>query len=180
MARIRIGELLVSGGHIDTMQLDSALAHQRQWGGRIGQAIVQLGFLSEERMLQAVGSQLGAPFVVIGERVVPPSVAALLPKKLIRARRAFPLEKLSEHRRGPLVVAFADPADLIAMDEISFVTGLEVRPVLAAEWDIEQVISRHLGDGQGVVATVGNGRPRSIDLPEDTSPLSEAKKGFFH
>jgi type IV pilus assembly protein PilB len=180
MARIRIGELLVSGGHIDTMQLDSALAHQRQWGGRIGQAIVQLGFLSEERMLQMVGSQLGAPFMVIGERVVPPAVVALIPKKLIRARRAFPLEKLAEHRRGPLVVAFADPADLIAMDEISFVTGLEVRPVLAAEWDMEQLITRHLGDGQGVVATAGNGRPRSIDLPEDTSPLSEAKKGFFH
>jgi type IV pilus assembly protein PilB len=180
MARIRLGELLLNGGHIDSMQLDSALAHQRQWGGRIGQAIVQLGFLTEERMLQAVGRQLGVPFVVIGDRTVPPSVVALMPRKLIRTRRAFPLEKLAENRRGPLVVAFADPADLIAMDEISFVTGLEVRAVLAAEWDIDQVITRHLGDAPGAGLADGNGRPREIELPPDTSPLSGAKKGFFH
>lgn len=176
MARTRIGQLLVTGGQLDAMQLDSALAHQRQWGGRIGQAIVRLGFLTEERLLQAVGTQLGAPFVVIGQRTVPPAVVALVPRKLIRARRALPLEKLSEHRRGPLVVAFADPADLPAVDEISFVTGLDVRPVLAAEWDIEQAIARHLGDLERPVAAAS--RPRSIDLPPDTSPLS--KKGFFH
>jgi type IV pilus assembly protein PilB len=179
MARTRIGELLVSGGQIDPHQLDSALAHQRQWGGRIGQALVRLGFLTEERVLEVVGAQLGAPFVVIGQRVVPPAVVALVPRKTIRARRAFPLEKLNEHRRGPLVVAFADPADLPGVDEIAFATGLAVKPVLAAEWDIEQAISRHLGDGQGVVAP-GAGRPRSIDLPPDTSPLSDAKKGIFH
>lgn len=174
MARTRIGELLVSGGEIDSAQLDSALAHQRQWGGRIGQAMVRLGFLSEERLLVAVGAQLGAPFVVIGQRVVPPQVLSLVPKKLMLARRAFPLEKLAEHRRGPLVVAFADPADLPAVDELAFATGLEVKAVLAAEWDIEQALARHLGEAPGA------GRPRSIDLPPDTSPLSGAKKGFFH
>lgn len=178
MARVRIGELLVNEGQIDTMQLDSALAHQRQWGGRIGQAIVRLGFLTEERLLEAVGSQLGAPFVVIGSRSIPAAVVALIPSKLIRARRALPLEKLTEHRRGPLVVAFADPADLPAVDEIAFVTGLAVKAVLAAEWDIEQAIARHLGDGPGRRA--GEERPRAVDLPEDTSPLSGIKKGVFH
>ncbi len=177
MARTRIGELLVNGGQIDADQLDSALAHQRQWGGRLGQAIVRLGFLTEERLLQAVGSQLGAPFVVIGQRAVAPAVVALVPRKIIRARRAFPLEKRTDHRRGPLVVAFADPADLTAVDEIAFATGLEVKAVLAAEWDIEQAIARHLGNGQPA-ARAGE-RPRSIDLPPDTSPLSAAKKGLL-
>jgi len=180
MARIRIGELLVTGGQIDSLQLDSALAHQRQWGGRIGQAIVRLGFITEERLLEAVGTQLGAPFVIIGGRVVPAAVVALVPAKIIRARRVFPLEKLAEHRRGPLVVAFADPADLGAVDEIAFATGLAVKSVLAAEWDIEQAIVRHLGNGQP-----GSGpsqdRPRdAVDLPPDTSPLAGSpKKGFF-
>lgn len=180
MARPRIGELLVSGGEIDPSQLDSALAHQRQWGGRIGQAIVRLGFLSEDRLLAVVGRQLGAPFVVIGQRVVPTAVVALVPKKLIRVRRVFPLEKLTEHRRGPIVVAFADPADLPAVDEIAFATGLDVRPVLAAEWDIDQAIARHLGDAQGSAGAGGAGRERAIDLPPDTSPLSAAKKGIFN
>src|SRR5512138_908001 len=178
MARTRIGELLLNGGKIDTLQLDSALAHQRQWGGRLGQAMVRLGFVTEATLLEAVGAQLGAPFIVIGQRVVPPAVVALLPRKLIRARRAFPLEKRNDHRRGPLVVAFADPADLPAVDELAFVTGLEIKPFLAAEWDIEQAIARHLGDAQ--TATPTPARPRSIDLPPDTSPLSAAKKGIFH
>ena len=179
MARTRIGELLVAGGQIDSMQLDSALAHQRQWGGRLGQAIVRLGFLSEERLLQAVGQQLGAPFIVIGERVVSPAVVALLPRKLILSRRVFPLEKLREQRRGPLVVAFADPADLAVADEISFATGLDVSPVLAAEWDLDQIIARHLGEAGGG-APSPDLRSRAIDLPPDTSPLSGSKKGFFH
>lgn len=178
MARPRIGELLVSGGQIDAAQLDSALAHQRQWGGRIGQALVRLGFLTEERLLDAVGRQLGAPFVVIGERMVPPAVVGLVPRKLIRARRVFPLEKLAEHRRGPLVVAFADPADLTAADEIAFVTGLAVKAVLAAEWDIERAISRHLGDGGERPGDAA--RPRAVDLPPDTSPLSAAKKAGWN
>jgi len=178
MARTRIGELLVSGGQIDSTQLDSALSHQRRWGGRLGQAIVRLGFLSEERVLQVVGAQLGAPFVVIGQRVVPPSVIALVPRKIIRARHAFPLEKLTEHRRGPLVVAFADPADLMAADEIAFATGLAVKAVLAAEWDIEQAITRHLGEAS--TGERGGARPRSIELPPDTSPLSAFKKGLPH
>lgn len=179
MARVRIGEMLVTGGQIDSMQLSSALAHQRQWGGRIGQAMVRLGFLSEEQILSAVGSQIGTPFVVIGQRTIPRSVVALVPTKLIRARRAIPLEKVEENRRWTLVVAFADPADLPAVDEIAFATGLNVRPVLAAEWDIDQAISRHLGD---VSANARPGeRPGAIDLPEDTSPLAGIpKKGFFH
>jgi type IV pilus assembly protein PilB len=180
MARVRIGELLVNAGHIDGMQLDSALAHQRRWGGRIGRAIIELGFLKEETLLRAVGSQLGAPFVVVGERIVPPAVVALVPRKLIRSRRAFPLEKLTEQRRGPLVVAFADPADLVAVDEIAFATGLEVRPVLAAEWDLDQAIARHLGDAPAG-RSPGAERLRGVDLPPDTSPLGpSSKKGMFH
>jgi len=179
MARIRIGELLVSGGQIDTMQLDSALAHQRQWGGRLGQAIVRLGFLSEEQLLEAVGSQLGAPFVVIGQRAIPPAVVQLVPARIIRARRLIPIEKLTENRRGPLVVAFADPADLNAVDEIAFVTGLAVRPVLAAEWDLEQAIARHLGSPSSTDRMASGDRNRALELPPDTSPLAGRKKGFF-
>jgi type IV pilus assembly protein PilB len=170
--------MLLSGGEIDAVQLSSALAHQRQWGGRLGQAIVSLGFLSEETVLAAVGSQIGTPFVVIGQREVPPSIVALIPRKVILSRRVFPLERVTENRRTQLVVAFPDPGDLKAIDEIAFATGLTVKPVLAAEWDIERAISRHLG-----VVAVGDrpARPTAVDLPEDTSPLAGlGRKGFFH
>jgi type IV pilus assembly protein PilB len=164
--------MLVQQGRLDGAQLESALAHQRRWGGRLGRAIVHLGFMREDALLQAVGQQLGVPFVEIGARFVPQHVLQLVPQKLIRGRRVLPLARLSEGKRGPLVVALADPANLVALDEIAFATGMQVKPVLASEADLEQAISR-LVDG---VAPTGpshfTSRADAIDLPEDTSPLT--------
>jgi len=173
MARVRIGELMVRQGRIDEMQLQSALAHQRRWGGRIGRAIIGLGFVSEPTFLEALSEQLGAPFIVVGDRTVPRSVLSLVPEKLIRSRRVLPLAKLNESRRGPLVVALSDPGDLAVLDEIGFVTGLEVRPALAAEADLDQAIRRLLGDERGVTRRA----LQAIDLPEDTSPLAGVTPG---
>ena len=177
MARVRIGEMLVQQGRIDGSQLESALAHQRKWGGRLGRAIVHLGFMREDALLQAVGQQLGVPFVEIGDRFVPRHVLSLVPEKLIRGRRVLPLARLSETKRGPLVVALADPANLVALDEIAFATGMQVKPVLAAEEDIERAILR-LYEGRALPPS-GSGfhaRKDAIELPDDTSPLTLLRK----
>jgi type IV pilus assembly protein PilB len=145
MARVPIGEMLVKQGRIDAMQLQSALAHQRQWGGRLGRALVALGFVSERVLLQAVGEQLGIPFVEIGSRPVEPRVVHLVPEKLIRSRRVVPLELVAGSRRGPLLVALSEPDNLATLDEIAFATGMSVKPVLAAEADVDAAIARLLG-----------------------------------
>lgn len=165
--RKRIGELLVEVGALDSFQLESALAHQRRWGGRLGRAIVHLGFLREDQVLSALGDQLGVSYVSLWDKVVPRDVISLLPEKVIRGRRVLPLARLREHRRGPLLVALVDPSDLSVIDELSFATGLEIRPVLASEAELDHAIENHLGAG-----TRQTGLPRAVDLPEDTSPLS--------
>lgn len=172
MAKVRIGEMLVRRGDIDLVQLQSALAHQRRWGGRLGRAIVHLGFMQERAVLETVSEQLGVPFVEIGDRRIPYHVVSLLPEKLIRTRKVLPLEVLATERRGPLLVALADPADLRVIDEIAFVTGMIVNPVLAAEPDIDHAIARHLGGPVVRRETGFAAREDAIDLPEDTSPLS--------
>jgi type IV pilus assembly protein PilB len=172
MARVRIGEMLVQQGRIDAYQLESALAHQRRWGGRLGRAIVHLGFMAESAVLEAVSAQLGVPFVHVGDRHVAPQVLAMVPQKLIRTRKVLPLARLAESRRGPLVVALADPADLHALDEVAFATGLDVKPVLAAEDDLDDAIARLL-DGATARRASGHGARRdAIELPEDTNPLT--------
>jgi type IV pilus assembly protein PilB len=168
MARVKIGEMLVRQGRLDEDQLRSALAHQRRWGGRLGRAIVSLGFLPEPTFLEALSEQLGARFVTIGRRPVAPEVLRLVPEKLIRSRHVLPLERLQESRRGPLVVAVSDPGDLGVVDEISFATGLDVRLVLAGDADLTMAIDRLLGGAER------SERYEAIDLPEDTSPLSGA------
>ena len=157
MRRAPIGELLVAQGRIDALQLQSALAHQRQWGGRLGRALVALGFVTEAVLLQAVAQQLGIPFVEIGARPIPPRVVQLLPERFIRSRKVVPLELLSASKRGPLLVALCEPDNLATIDEIAFATGMTVKPVLAAEADLERAIARLLGEapgrGQGVDRT---------------------------
>ncbi len=172
---MRLGEMLIQRGCIDAVQLQSALAHQRRWGGRIGRSIVHLGFMQESALLRNVGEQMGVPFVEIGELEVPRDVLALLPERLVRRRKVIPLER-GNSRRGPLVVAVPDPSDLAALDEIAFATGMAVKPVLAAEADLERAIARLL-DGIELRPRVPGfaSREDAIELPEDTSPLSSLK-----
>ena len=181
MGRLRIGEMLVQLGRIDADQLRVALAHQRQWGGRLGGAIVRLGFLGEPALLDAVGQQLGVPFVEIGDREIAPKVLALVPRKLAEARRVLPLELIAEGRRGALVVALGDPSDLRIIDELAFVTGLSVRPVLAGEEDLDRALERHLGIAPRTRPPSGfAGRKDAIELGPDTSPLAGARRGRLH
>lgn len=172
MARVRIGEMLMRQGRIDELQLQSALAHQSRWGGRLGRAVVHLGFLDEATFLEVLSEQLGTTFITIGDRPVAPAVLALVPLRLVRTRKVLPLARLTEGRRGPLVVALADPGDLGVLDEIGFASGLEVRPVLATEADLDQAIARLYGP-----RLPGSSRLEALDLPEDTNPLTAARRG---
>ena len=174
MARVRIGEMLVQRGLIDAAQLQSALAHQRRWGGRIGRSIVQLGFMQEQALLRNVGEQMGVPFLEIGDREIPPAILALVPERLVRTRRALPIERILTDKRGPLVVALADPWNLEILDELAFATGMAIQPVLAAEGDLDRAIARLL-DGVIRGEPGFHAREDAIDLPEDSSPLREVR-----
>ena len=180
MARTRIGEMLVQLGRLDPGQLQEALTHQARWGGRLGGAIVRLGYLGEPAVLDAVGQQLGVPFVEIGDREIPPKVLALVPRKLAQARRVLPLELDHEGRRPTLVVAVGDPSDLAVLDELAFVTGLRVRPVLASELDLDRALERYLGIAPPPRAHGGFGsRTDAIDLGPRRPRRSGGGDGWF-
>jgi hypothetical protein len=154
-SRTLIGQLLVQAGHIDVWQLQSALAHQRVWGGRIGDALVRLGFVSEPALLTELARQMGVPYVEIGERAIDPAVIRLVPEKVIRMRKLLPIAYASRPRRGLLVVATATPQDLEAVDEVAFASGKVVTPALASDGDVERAIERHLGRHPGAARAAG-------------------------
>jgi type IV pilus assembly protein PilB len=142
--RVLIGERLKQQGHIDSWQLQSAIAHQRNWGGRLGEALVGLGFVPEKVVLAEVARQLEVPFIEIRDRRVPASTVDLVPEKLIRSRRVFPLAVSVRARRGPVVLATAEPQNLAVLDEVRFATGMAVQPVLVSERDLDRLIANHL------------------------------------
>jgi type IV pilus assembly protein PilB len=154
MNRVPIGQILVERGSIDGRQLRAGLDWQRRRGGRLGGALVHLGMVDEAAVIAALGLQLGIP-------VIDREVLRLVPESVIQSRRVLPVELLTETRRGPLVVATSDPLDMAALDEVAFVSGKLVRPVLVSNAQIDIAIARFLGLG----------RPDALDLPPE--PLEE-------
>ncbi len=157
MNRVPLGQILVEGGAISARQLRAGLDWQKRWGGRLGNALVHLGLVPETDVVRALGRQFSIPVMDLAGRHVPADVLLLVPTRILESRQVLPVELLSETRRGPLLVATADPLDVGAMDEVAFVSGKQVRPVLATRSQIEVAIHRYLG----------NVRPDALELPPE-------------
>lgn len=142
-SRVPIGQLLVERGYIDPVQLTSGLGYQRRWGGRLGDALVNLRLISERALLTEIARQHGVRYIEIGDRYVPPQVLRLLPERLIRARRVLPIGLVRNSKRGQLFVATTEPQNLPLLDEVAFATGLTVEAVLVADRDLDRAIARH-------------------------------------
>ena len=134
------GEILLNKGLLDTRQL-AILRDSSENGARIDRAAVEMGFVSEEDALAALGEQLGLEVVDFGQTEVDLSLLDNLPLRVVHRHNVFPIKR----RNGTLVVATSDPFELYALDEISAATGLTVEPVLAAAGDIAKLIKTHLG-----------------------------------
>lgn len=142
MARRKIGELLVERGLITADQLEIALAHQRQYGNRIGAALVAKRFLSEEQLLAALGEALQMP-VIDPSAVMPDWTAVhLLRPRFCEVHELFPVA-LDEHgERKVLTVAMADPLNTPAIEEIEFTTRCKVIPAIASRAAVHRAIKR--------------------------------------
>ncbi|OAT79872.1 type II secretion system protein GspE [Desulfotomaculum copahuensis] len=135
-----LGDLLVETGVITREQLQQALAGQRRSSERLGRVLVRMGFVTERDITSALADQLGIAQVG-GGLVTDPQLLALLPEQLARRYKVIPLAR--EGRR--LKVAMADPANLMALDDLRLVTGLEIDALLAGEREIESALQRYYG-----------------------------------
>ncbi len=142
---VPIGQYLVEAGRIDAAQLSSALAQQRRAGGRLGECLVSLGHISESLLFTELARKHGVSYVLLGDYRVDPAVVRLVPERLIRARKVFPVAQVRDQGRLTLLVATSAPQDLALLDELAFATGMRIRVALASDRDIAHAIERHLG-----------------------------------
>lgn len=145
-----LGEILVDQGAITLHQLRMGLDQQHHGGGKLGLALVQLGYVDESVLARALSRQLGVPFVEINGREIGNELLRLVPERLLRQRRVVPLALLAESRRGPLVVATSDPLDVEALGAVALASGKKIRPVLATQPDIDRALSRYPDQGRPV------------------------------
>ena len=172
------GEILIKSGLLDRQQLERSRtqANGHCDGLRLIESAVNLGFVSEEQALRAVGEAVGLEYIDLAEANVDLSLLKIFPQKLIHRQSLFPIQK----NQGQLIVATSDPFDLYPLDEVSAATGLSVLPVLAGRADIARLIKRHLGVGSetvdGLVAQAGaeeDAVELLSDIETDGSELSE-------
>lgn len=172
------GEILFKSGLMDRPQLERSRSQANGHcdGLRLIESAVQLGYVTEEQALKAVGNAVGIEYIDLAEAKVDLSLLKLFPQKLIHRQSLFPIER----NNGQLVVATSDPFDLYPLDEVSAATGLSVLPVLAGRADIAKLIKKHLGVGSetvdGLVAQAvedKDGVELLSDIESDGSELSE-------
>ena len=137
----KLGEILLKEKLISPDQLKTALDHQKQNGGRLGNSLVQLGYLSDEEITSALSRQYGVPSINLAYFEVDPGVIKLIPVETARKYQILPLSRVG----SSLTVAMVDPTNVFALDDIKFMTGFNIEPVVASESSISEAIKKHYG-----------------------------------
>lgn len=143
---IRLGDMLVKQGLLTLEQLHEALRYQREHGGRLGSVLIQRGLVSDEDIATVLSQQYDIPSVNLAHYEVPPEVIRLIPIETAIRYQVLPLKKIG----NILTVAISDPTNVLALDEIKFMTGYRVEPVVAAENSIREAIERYYGTEQTI------------------------------
>lgn len=138
-----ITDILVEKGLLAPEQLNEALTLQKAEGLRLDRAIVQMGFMSERKLLEVMAEELHLPLADLSDISIDQHTLRSLPLKIVYRKRLVPIAR----QNGTVTVATSDPFDLYVFDEVKLLTGLNVQPVLAPREDIEKVIKTHYGLG---------------------------------
>ncbi len=134
----RLGELLVEAGLINAIQLQEALRYQRMMGGRMGGAMVALGYIPEEVLMDFLAHKTGVPRMDVAHLDVDVDVLKRVPRRLAEQLTVLPVE-FKEPKS--LVLAMADPLDLNAIDSARFASGMSIEPVVASHSSLKNAIA---------------------------------------
>jgi type IV pilus assembly protein PilB len=158
----KIAGKLLEANIVSQDQLHKALDLQNSEGGSVGQNLVRTGALSEMAYAEFLGKMYSLPTVVLSETEISNEVTSLIPEDVATRFGVVPIE-----RRGRVLkVAMSNPSNIFAIDDIKFITGMEVQPVVAAESEIKEAIDRYY-DSADSLREVLEGLGEDVELVED-------------
>jgi len=138
---IKLGEMLIKANLLTPKKLEEALHYQKTNGGKLGYNLVKLGLVKEEDITRVLSQQYGVPAINLRSMEVEESVAKLIPSEVAQKYLILPLSR----NGATLTVAMVDPTNVFAMDDIKFMTGYNVEPVVASEVAIKEAIDKYYG-----------------------------------
>jgi type IV pilus assembly protein PilB len=170
----RLGELLIKRNYITQEQLKKAIDEQKLKGGRLESNLVRLGYIKEDELLSFLSAQYRVPSVKISKMEINPNVIKLVPSSISKKYFIIPI-----NRMGPkLTVAMVDPSNIVVIDEIKFMTGFNVEPVVASETEIIDAVKKYYGGG-GSVAGLGTISFQSGDFDLDDGKINGSGDGIM-
>jgi type IV pilus assembly protein PilB len=165
---VRLGEFLISANLITEAQLKQAIAQQRVEGGRLGTILTKLGWVKEEDVSRCLGQQYGIPYIDLDGQTIPPEVVRLIPPGIVQKHLVIPVSKVETM----LTIAMADPANVFAVDDIKFMTGLKVEAMVATESAVRRAIDRFYDSAetlQNMMAIIEDASMEVMEEPPDTN-----------
>jgi len=159
----QLGELLIKDNLISQDQLEEALQYQQSHGGRLGSILIQLGYVQDDDITAVLSKQYGVPSINLAYFEIDPSVIKLIPVETAQKYLVIPLSRVG----STLTIATADPTNVFAMDDIKFMTGFNVEPVVATESSLQQALEKYYGT------------PHAIELKKVYEEIEKVEKEGF-
>jgi type IV pilus assembly protein PilB len=144
---VKLGDLLLKAKLVTPEQVDAALKSQRDEGGKFGEALIRLGSVSETDITETLSQQFGVPSIDLAHFEIDPTLIKVVPGEVARKYGVLPVNKTG----ATLTIAMSDPTNVFAMDDIKFMTGYNVEPVVASEASLRRAIDKHYGTPRSVV-----------------------------
>jgi type IV pilus assembly protein PilB len=146
----RLGDHLVADGLLSADQLKKALAEQKGSPEKLGSILVRLNFVNEDQLIGFLSRQYGVPSITLAQLDIDPDVLKLVPSPIARKYEVIPVRKMG----NSLALAMADPTNVFALDDISFMTNLQVLPLVASQTAIKKAIDRNYESKSEAISTV--------------------------
>jgi type IV pilus assembly protein PilB len=167
---VRLAELLLKEKRITPEQLQEVLNHQKTHGGKLGVNLVKLGFIKDEEITALLSKQYGVPSINLAKFEIDLNVLKLIPAETAQKYQIVPLSRSG----ATLTIAMTDPTNVFAMDDIKFMTGYNVEPVVASESAVNDAIVRYYGLGGKAVPTGSSALEVASKALEEMPSLAEA------
>src|ERR1700754_2870111 len=142
----KLGEILVRENLISPQHLREALDYQREHGGRLGFNLVKLGLVSDDMITAVLSRQYGIPSVNLDLFNIDPAVLRLIPQEVAQKHSVLPLSRVG----ATLTLAKVDPTNVFALDDVKFMTGLNVEPVVVAQGSVKIAIAKYYGTSREI------------------------------
>lgn len=172
---IKLGEMLVKAGKITPAELDETLKSQVIFGGRIGTNLIEMGYIEEKDLAHFLSIKLGVPYASSEQLMaLSPQVLKLIPEEVVKKYKVIPLGL----DKKKLVVAMADPSDFASIEEISFITGFIVMPLVSPELRLTLALEKHYDIKRETryISVTSGGRRRAREAEPAEPPPREQKK----